>query len=57
MNPRDLMAGGSERDRTVDLAIFSRSLYQLSYRAMNSRKDPDGTGPDHSKRLRPDLNR
>ncbi len=33
--------GGSERDRTVDLAIFSRSLYQLSYRAMNSPKDPD----------------
>ena len=32
------MAGGSERDRTVDLAIFSRSLYQLSYRAMNSQK-------------------
>ena len=36
--------GGSERDRTVDLAIFSRSLYQLSYRAMNSRKDPDKPG-------------
>ena len=38
------MAGGSERDRTVDLAIFSRSLYQLSYRARNSRKDPDKPG-------------
>ena len=36
--------GGSERDRTVDLAIFSRSLYQLSYRAMNSRKDPEKPG-------------
>ena len=36
--------GGSERDRTVDLAIFSRSLYQLSYRARNSRKDPDKPG-------------
>ena len=28
--------GGSERDRSADLTIFSRSLYQLSYRAMNS---------------------
>lgn len=44
MNLRGLIAGGSERDRTVDLAIFSRSLYQLSYRAMNSRKDPDKPG-------------
>ena len=25
--------GGSERDRTADLSIFSRTLYQLSYRA------------------------
>ena len=56
MNLRGLMAGGSERDRTVDLAIFSRSLYQLSYRAMNSQKTRK-TGPDHSQRLRPDLNR
>ena len=44
MNLRGLMVGGSERDRTVDLAIFSRSLYQLSYRAMNSRKDPENPG-------------
>ena len=29
--------GGSERDRTVDLAIFSRSLYQLSYGAEAAR--------------------
>ena len=25
--------GGSERHRSADLTIFSRSLYQLSYRA------------------------
>ena len=29
--------GGSERHRSADLTIFSRSLYQLSYRAMNRR--------------------
>ena len=29
---------GSERDRSADLAIFSRSLYQLSYRAMMNKK-------------------
>ena len=26
--------GGSERHRSADLTIFSRSLYQLSYRAI-----------------------
>jgi hypothetical protein len=30
--------GGSERRRSADLTIFSRSLYQLSYRAVNNQK-------------------
>lgn len=33
-----LFTCGSERDRSADLAIFSRSLYQLSYRAMTNKK-------------------
>ena len=32
---RGLNHGGSERHRSADLTIFSRSLYQLSYRAIN----------------------
>ena len=40
--------GGSERHRSADLTIFSRSLYQLSYRAMNR---------NLFERPRPDLNR
>ena len=28
------LAGGSDRRRSGDLSIFSRTLYQLSYRAM-----------------------
>ena len=41
--------GGSDGRRSRDLTIFSRALYQLSYRAMLRRKlccrlrDPDGT--------------
>ena len=37
MFPRFQSHGGSERHRSADLTIFSRSLYQLSYRAMNRR--------------------
>lgn len=33
-----LFTCGSERDRSADLTIFSRSLYQLSYRAMMNKK-------------------
>ena len=33
------IAGGSDRRRSGDLSIFSRTLYQLSYRAL------DGVGP------------
>ncbi len=40
-------AGGQARFRTVDLSIFSRTLYQLSYLAERGPKgtasDPDGT--------------
>lgn len=36
MFPRFQSHGGSERHRSADLTIFSRSLYQLSYRAMNN---------------------
>ena len=34
-NPRDarVLSGGSDRRRSGDLSIFSRTLYQLSYRA------------------------
>jgi hypothetical protein len=28
-----LLSGGSDRRRSGDLSIFSRTLYQLSYRA------------------------
>ena len=43
--------GGSDRRRSGDLSIFSRTLYQLSYRAFLRQKpgkpgsvsDPDGT--------------
>src|SRR5699024_9598996 len=37
---------GQKRDRTADLPLFSRALYQLSYLARHSRGntgDPDGT--------------
>ena len=44
--PRGL-CGGSDRRRSGDLSIFSRTLYQLSYRAMTGPTgqvgDPDGT--------------
>lgn len=30
----ELVGGGSERHRSADLSIFSRTLYQLSYRAL-----------------------
>lgn len=52
---RDLI-GGSERRRSADLTIFSRSLYQLSYRAVNNQK-PGVPGFRPFERLRPDLNR
>ena len=48
MFPRFQSHGGSERHRSADLTIFSRSLYQLSYRAMNR---------NLLERPRPDLNR
>ena len=48
MFPRFQSYGGSERHRSADLTIFSRSLYQLSYRAMNR---------NLFERPRPDLNR
>ena len=48
MFPRFQSHGGSERHRSADLTIFSRSLYQLSYRAMNR---------NLFERPRPDLNR
>lgn len=48
MSPRFQSHGGSERHRSADLTIFSRSLYQLSYRAMNR---------NLFERPRPDLNR
>jgi integrase len=31
-----VLAGGSDRHRSGDLSIFSRTLYQLSYRAMDT---------------------
>ena len=31
---RGLRGGGSDRRRSGDLSIFSRTLYQLSYRAV-----------------------
>lgn len=47
MFPRFQSHGGSERHRSADLAIFSRSLYQLSYRA-SEHKNPAKTGSSHS---------
>jgi hypothetical protein len=50
-----LPSGGSDRRRSGDLSIFSRTLYQLSYRALgdnvtmiagissSNQSDPDGT--------------
>jgi hypothetical protein len=32
-----VLAGGSDRRRSGDLSIFSRTLYQLSYRAGHHR--------------------
>ena len=31
------LGGGSERHRSADLTIFSRTLYQLSYRALEQK--------------------
>ena len=53
--PGEGLFGGSDRRRSGDLSIFSRTLYQLSYRAMGEEpgrpmptglfasRDPDGT--------------
>ena len=38
------LSGGSDRRRSGDLSIFSRTLYQLSYRAL-ARYRPDHDGP------------
>src|SRR5699024_7998601 len=36
---RGLRGGGSDRRRSGDLSIFSRTLYQLSYRAVVAESD------------------
>ena len=44
MVPIRLLPGGSDRRRSGDLTIFSRSLYQLSYRAKEQNAPPFALG-------------
>jgi hypothetical protein len=41
-----VFSGGSDRRRSGDLSIFSRTLYQLSYRAMRPSSDDHRIQPD-----------
>src|SRR5699024_9423877 len=41
---REFVFGGPDRRRSGDLSIFSRTLYQLSYRTLEAKTRPGGPG-------------